>query len=373
MSGTSAAPEILFHHPAPLTHSPTKGSQLRPRRMVDAFAELGYRVVEVTGHGDERVPHMKRLRGEIAAGRRFEFCYAECVNSPTPLSDPSHLPRHPLADPLFFRDLRRAGIPSSMFYRDIYWRFDHYRETVPLPKRLPAQTFHRYDLAWYGRFVDVVYLPSARMASAVPRPGRFDLRPLPPGTAPAPGSGVATADGGPLRILYIGSISPPYYDIGTLLGAVRGLEGVELTLNFPDSEIHQLERHPRELLEGVRTSHAMGDGVHALYENAEIASVVLGTDPYRDFAVPVKLLEAIGHGKPCLVNSGTAAADLVGEGGFGWAVRGEEDLRVLLADLVADRHEVDAVAERVREGASGHTWLARARQVADEMTDLRAR
>lgn len=360
--------EILFHHPFPLSDSPGKGSQLRPRRMLDAFGELGYEVVEVTGFSAERARRMLSLRRDLRRGRRFEFCYAECVNSPTPLSDSSHLPLHPFADALFFRDLGRARIPSSMFYRDIYWRFDHYREAVPLAKRLPAQAFYHFDLAWYARWVDIVYLPSGRMARAVPRPNRFDLRALPPGTVIDARPQRPGESHEPLCILYIGSISPPYYDIGPLLRAVHRAPGVQLTLNFPPSELAKLDIHPAELLQGVALSHAKGEDVMPLYRRADIASVVLGTDPYRDFAVPVKLLEAIGAGTPCLVNAGTAAADIVETGGFGWSVKDESDLVARLNALVADPEEVSRARERVVADAENHTWRARALQVATDLT-----
>ncbi|MEZ5239765.1 MAG: hypothetical protein R2716_12740 [Microthrixaceae bacterium] len=73
--------------------------------------------------------------------------------------------------------------------------------------------------------------------------------------------------------------------------------------------------------------------------------------PYRAFAMPVKLFEAIGHGLPCLADSDTAAGDFVRRTAFGWPVEPGQ-LPEVLEHLSGDRGSVEATHDRVARGAA---------------------
>ncbi|MCB1257951.1 MAG: hypothetical protein KDB26_12640, partial [Microthrixaceae bacterium] len=312
--------EILFHHPLPVLDNPRTGSQIRPRRMLDAFRAIGYEVVEVTGYSSERVPMMKHLGRQIRDGRRFEFCYSECVTSPTALSDTHHLPTHPIADPKFFRTLKQAGIPSGLFYRDVYWRFDEYRRKVPLPKRFASAAFYHFDLAWYRQYLDIVYLPSLGMAASVPGSEGLNLKALPPGMSTRLTSDTqrtnTPSDG--LRLFYVGSITPPIYDMTMLLSALKFLPKVQMTLCFPESELGIFADYPKDLTDLVEICHSSGPALDDHYANSDAACLIMGPHPYRDFAMPVKLFEAIGHGRPLVSNADTAAGRFISTEKVGW-------------------------------------------------------
>lgn len=343
---------------------------MRPRRMLDAFRQLGYDVVEVTGYTPERVPVMRRLARDIAAGRRFEFCYSESVTSPTALSDPRHLPLHPFADPAFFRALRRAGIPSGLFYRDVYWRFDAYREDVPLHKRAVAVPFYRFDLGWYERCLGIVYLPSLGMADAIPRCARLRVEELPPGTDLHGGELRLRDETDELRLLYVGSVTPPIYDVSPLLRAVDASDRVKLTLCCPESEGGVLASYGPRLLQHVDVHHVSGDALGALYEDSDVACIVMGPHPYRDFAMPVKLFEAIGRLTPSIANADTAAGRFVARNEVGWIFDDESDLKHLLDRLADHPALLGTKHSTLREVAPCNTWEARAETVARDMEDL---
>ena len=370
MSTDGQGREILFHHPFPLLSEPKTGSQIRPRRMLDAFKELNYEVVEVTGYGPERIPIMKSLAKDIRAGRQFEFCYSESVTSPTALSDPHHLPRHPLADPVFFKELRKAGIPIGLYYRDVHWRFDQYRDSVPLPKQLAAKTFYYFDLAWYARLVDVVFLPDLGMADSIPGKKRFNFRPLPPGTVIAPdiASASTPSDDQTLRLIYIGSVSPPHNDISPLLRAIKDTPGAHLTLTCPSDEAAVIKDYPSELTDDVEVLHLTSNEVAGLYASADVTCLVYKDHPYRDFAMPVKLFESIGYLTPCITNADSAAGRFVESQGIGWTFTDDDDLRKQLHRLVAQPEERIATQDHLRKIAPSHTWLARAETVSSTLS-----
>lgn len=359
--------EMIFHHPFPLTTDARSGSRLRPMRMLDGFRQLGYNVVEVTGYTPERVPLMRRLARDIAAGRRFEFCYSESVTSPTALSDPRHLPLHPLADPAFFRSLRRAGIRTGLYYRDIHWRFDQYDGAVSLPKKVAVKVFYRFDLAWYAKLVDIVYLPDLGMSSAIPGAGRFTFAALPPGTMIEGEGRPRASGGGQVRLFYIGSVSPPHNDVSPLLRAVRATPGVALTISCPAAEAEKLEGYPSELLDGVDVVHLNSEQAGDYYAGSDIACLVYSPHPYRDFAMPVKLFESIGHLTPTIVNTDTAAGRFVARNGIGWTFDDESDLRRILSRLVDSPSLLEEKRSTLHEVAPSHTWTARAATVAGDL------
>lgn len=376
-TGGDADNTILFHHPHPLAAQPRTGSQIRPVRMRDAFRSLGYEVVEVTGFTTERLKSLRQVMSDIDRGRRFAFCYSECTTMPTALSDPNHMPLHPFADPLLFRGLKKAGIPSGLFYRDVYWRFDEYREQVPIHKRALSIPLYRFDLLWYSKFVDIVYLPSLGMADSIPGAQHLRLAELPPAFTPAddvpdrPRSGPPPDDGeGPLRLFYVGSVTPPIYDVTPLLSAVRAVPGIELTLCCPESERDVLETYPEELRVAVDVVHVSGAALTPLYERSDVACLVMGSHPYRDFAMPVKLFEAIGHHRPIIASRATAAGRFVEENELGWTFEEDSEVMGLLKRLLDDRLEVSVGRDHVRERADAHTWTARAAKVADDLIHL---
>jgi len=98
--------------------------------MRQAFTDIGYRVMEVSGYAAERRQAMRRVRAAIAACDVPAFVYGENATIPNALTEPRHLPPHPLLDLSFFRDCQRAGAPVGIFYRDIYWRFRQFRQGI---------------------------------------------------------------------------------------------------------------------------------------------------------------------------------------------------------------------------------------------------
>lgn len=371
MSSGGQRGEILFHHPHPLLSEPRSGSQNRPVQMLRAFREIGFTVVEVTGYSDERVPHMRELIGDVERGRRFEFCYSESVTSPTALSDPQHLPKHPIADPRFFHSLRKHHVPVGLFYRDVHWRFDQYRETVPLTKRAVANVFYQYDLLWYSKVIDIVYVPDLGMTSAIPGASRLDFRALPPGTNVRADWTTDRNDDRPLSLVYIGSVSPPHNDISPLLRAVSATPGVELTISCPESEVSVLAaNYPDQWLDGIHVLHLNSAEAADLYDMADISCLIYEPHAYRDFAMPVKLFEAIGHRTPSLSMDDSAAGRFIRTQGAGWAVKDEEQLRSLLRSIVEDRGAIDEKRRMLDSIAASHTWTARASTVADDLIAL---
>lgn len=361
---------MLFHAPYPLTGG--TGSAVRPVRMRQAFEDLGYDVVEVTGRGAERRRATRRLAEQLASGRVVDFAYGENHTMPTVLTEPHHLPTHPLVDLRLLHLLRRHGIPTGLFYRDVYWRYPEYVERVGRPVAAGIRTFYHAELLAYGRWLDRVYLPSEQIARVVPHLRPEQTRALPPGGTVVDQPRVP----GPFTVLYVGNLGA-YYRMDALLEAVHATPDVHLILCTPQDS-WQTARPGLERWLGPRVEvvHERGEGLLPLFARADVCSLLVEPSEYRDFASPVKLYEYLGHGKPVLASAGTLAGQVVHEGGLGWQVRYDAaEVGALLARLRAEwarpgGGEVAARTERVRDARHQHTWAARAQEVAQDLTAL---
>lgn len=356
---------MVFHHPAPVGSRMTSGSGLRPTRMLQAFRELGYDVEEVAGFSGERRTAARAVVEQMDRGRTFDFVYSESVTMPTALSDPHHLPLHPLVDVSFFRSMRRGHVPVGLFYRDIHWRFDLYRKTVPLIRQMAARAFYRFDLAAYRRAVDVLFVPSLEMVPFIPG-GHHHVEALPPGGRSDP-SADATPTERPLKLLHVGGARPPLYDLDPALSVLRDEPDVRLILCCRPDEADAVRPVP----DNCTVVHAEGGEVEQLYEQADISLLYYGPHPYRQFAVPVKLYESVAHGVPVIANRDTAAGRLVDRDGLGISVGAIDELRETLRNLARDPSGVDDLRAVVRAVRSEHTWAQRARTAASVLSGLR--
>jgi hypothetical protein len=364
---------MIFHHPLPVRPGGTSGSSVRPYRMLEAFRAVGYEVEGVVGFGPERARAIARVREQLRKGRRFDFAYAESSTMPTPLTDPHHVPVRPWMDYAFFRDLARHGVPLGVFYRDVYWRFDHYRREVPWHKRAVSVPFYRHEWQQYRRSVRHLFLPSLEMLTALPTPWPLSrVSALPPGwTGPAAES-QWTAGDDTLPLFYVGGVAPPTYDLRPMVDTVARSNGIRLTLCCrPDEWRKHAREYPNVDADRVRVVHAHGEALKPLYDGAAAFLLFRRPDGYLDFAVPVKLFEALGHGLPVITSAGTGAARFVEEEGIGWVVRDEVELQALFARLRERPEDLERVRANVRTVRERHTWEARTRTVADVLAGHR--
>lgn len=362
---------MVFHHPLPLAHKPQAGSEVRPIRMVEAFKKLGFTVELVTGYARERRAAIRRIQRQVREGRRFDFVYSESTSMPTAMTEPHHLPLHPLLDFGFLNWMRRHGVATGWFYRDVYWRFDLYRQAVPLAKRLPAVAFYWYEWLQARRSVDHLFLPSVEMIRVLPRGWpEHKVSALPPGCEIFDGERRdARTDPTRLEVLYVGGIRPPLYDLTPLVDAVHRAGHARLTLVCRPDEWRALAGYyDRGNAHELRVVHAGGTELHSLYAQADVFAIVRKTHAYLEFAMPVKLFEALGHGVPVVTTGGTAVARFVAGEKIGWVVTDERELVNLFDSLVVNRDALVAMRERVRRVRHRHTWTDRARQVAATLT-----
>ena len=339
--------------------------------MLQAFKNVGFDVEVITGYSDERRGKIADLKRKIEQGKRFAFAYSECLSIPTMFSDNNHLPPHPFLDAALFRLLQKYDVPLGLFYRDVYWRFDLYRDSVPVQKRLVSIPAYWYDWMVYQKYVRHLFLPSLEMAASLP--GHFphsQVSALPPGTVlrdvpPLPGAD----SGDKLHLLYVGDIRPPLYDLRQAVSTIQSNSSCELTICCPESAWKSVAHQYGELDRSrVHIVHARGAELEQLYRKADVFLMVRADHSYLSFAMPVKLFETLGYGVPVLTVTGTSASKFVEEQDIGWVIPTETHLSEMLHTLSHDREHLLKKRLRVRQVRERHTWNQRALAVANTLT-----
>jgi glycosyltransferase involved in cell wall biosynthesis len=357
---------MIFHHPLPVRPGAESASGIRPYQMMEAFRSIGYDVDAVCGYSADRARAIGEVDARIRQGERYAFMYGESSTEPTLLTDRHHLPVRPLLDFGFFARLKAAGIPLGLFYRDVYWRFPEYGTALPWWKVVAAKAFYAYDLIQYQRLLDRLYLPSMAMADHVPRVDRSRMAALPPGFIDRPSVHRPAAA---LRLLYVGGLGA-HYQMHELFRALETLPQVEFTLCTREAE-WQAARHeyPLPPTGNVRVVHRSGSALADLFEEADLCVLCVKPHRYWGFAAPVKLYEYVGMGRPVIASSGTLAGDFVAQQGIGWSVPYEaSQIEAVLRRIAAERSMLDTPLPALRRIRHEHTWPARARRVAADLT-----
>jgi len=355
---------IIYYHPFPLPQQVTHGDMLRISKMAEAFSEVGYHVFAVTGDGKERERCFRQAQEYVKRGGAFEFVYAESSNHPSWPSKPNLL--YPTLNHRFLQWGRKAGLPIGLYYRDVYWRFPHYKQATSLQKKIRVVPSLWLDWLVYSKGIDWLFLPSNELREYLPTYWPAEkTSPLPPGCTITCIKPAQIRRDEALQVLYVGGIIPPLYDVKPLFEAVNQVDYVKLTVCCREAEwIKVVDHYATVLSSKVHIVHESGTGLHALYAAADVLAFFGNMTEYLKLAMPVKVFEAIGHNTPVILNDGTVAADFVRREDIGWVVENIDQLRALLTQLQQQPDLLAAKRVAIRQRQSMHTWKVRAETVA---------
>lgn len=376
-------PLMVFHAPYPLMNRPA-ASRLRPLNMRRAFVEAGYDVVEVTGYAASRRRAMARAerrlddydkRRQADPSLPPAFVYSENATIPNALTEPRHIPVHPLMDVSFFRQMCDRGVRVGVFYRDLYWRFPYFRKGInPVVDRMLRLAYFA-ELHHWKRLGLRVYLPSRAMVKHMPVIDPIDIRELPPGAdtgSVLTPSRVYLSDTKQrsIELLFIGVVGENYR-LDAVCEAVEKVECSSFTLCTRREEWVQAKDYYQPLLVPGRhcVVHASGAELEPLYARSDLGVLFVQPNEYWDFAVPYKLYEYLAHQLPIIATEGTEAGRIVSRLGIGWTLPYDsEALAQLLNRLVANPSYLTRVQQRMREILPAQTWRARALLVASDLS-----
>lgn len=356
---------IIFHIPLQIDTDRPSASQIRPRRLMEAFVQEGYAVDVVEGSGRQRRKQIASIKRKIRQGIRYDFLYSESSTMPTLLTESHHLPTYPFLDFGFFRFCKNHHIPIGLFYRDIYWNFIN--KGVDWKQRV-ARYFYRYDLFRYRHLLDVLFLPTSDMLQHIPFHFHGRVVQLPSGSSCLPIQHVSSSSD--LEIFYVGGLGGDY-DLRALVKAVAVTPNVHLTLCCRTDDWALVGTDYQPLINShISVVHQHGEALRDLYAAADLFALIFTPSDYRSFAAPYKLFEAIGYGVPLLATADTWSGRYVLQHQIGLVTNNEVDtLKQLLTQLVDNPALLDQFRSNLTTVAQQNTWSARCHQIANALAN----
>lgn len=359
----------IFHIPLKINVKMASASQLRPLQMIQAFKDNGYVVDVVEGSAKERKESINKIKENIKNGVKYDFMYSESSTMPTLLTESHHLPTHPFLDFSFFKFIKKHDIKIGLFYRDMYWKFPGYGETLSKPKKMLAIFMYKHDLKAYNKYVDVIYLSTDRCQDYLKEELMSPMfEALPPGCNILPDKKKMTQK--EVTLFYVGGISG-HYRMHDTLKVISEVEGIKLILCCRKSEWENEKEHLEKYVnDNILVVHKSGKELEELYKSADVGLLLLEPDEYISMAMPYKTFEYMGHGLPIIASKHTAVGDMVNDLDVGWdiAYGSEEELKELIELFVKDRTIVDKKIENVMVQAEKNTWKVRALKVKADLT-----
>lgn len=338
--------------------------------MLNAFRNIGYNVDVVMGYGKERKKCINKIKDNIKNGIKYDFLYSESSTEPTLLTEKNHIPIFPFLDFNFFKFCKSNGIRIGLFYRDIHWKFNQYKFTVSLIKRVIAYIFYNYDLYKYNKLLDVFYLPSIKMYDYVPLDFRGKVEELPPASDI---NNICYENNfkdhiNSLNIFYVGGLSY-LYNLRYLFQVVN--ENKELRLivccRKREWEAEKFE-YQKYINSRIQIIHKSGNDLIPYFKKANLFSIFVEPLKYWEFAIPVKLFDYLAYRKPIISTNGTAAGEFVKKNDIGWSIDYSKDiLKKQLIYIFENPKLLDDKIKNMKLILSDNTWEARAKKVLRDL------
>jgi glycosyltransferase involved in cell wall biosynthesis len=334
------------------------GATTRITQLRDALADL----VELDVVSGTRRARAGRLARYLVSGR-LRGLDGVYVESSTTLPGP--------ADLAFCAVARARRVPVLTYVRDAQQLFGEYA-VGSTPKRRLARWAFRPALGALMAASTRVAFPSRGLARAVlGQSARAEEAPLlPPGARVGPPVPIDPAARG---LLFVGSLRYPAHGGDLLLDALAAARGAGVDAELvwvapPDEPI------PSALPAGVRVERAQGAEIDALLPGIRASVTPRRRTPYNDLAVPIKVLEYLGFGRPLLVTDTAETQALVESAGAGLVV---PDSITALRDgiveiMTAPAERIEAWGRAARAYAEGNTWRHRAQRVLELLAEARA-
>ncbi|MCF2555884.1 glycosyltransferase [Faecalicatena contorta] len=366
--------KCIFHVPNYVNLSGTSGSQVRPIKMIQAFENLGYDVDIVMGYGKERKESIKRIKTKIKNGEKYDFLYSESSTMPTLLTEKNHLPCYPFLDFDFFNFCRKKAIKIGLFYRDIHWKFSHYRTKVPWYQKIITIPMYEYDLFQYKKCLDILYLPSKKVKAHlgnIEKNIKIDF--LPPGATRkeiADRTKQYSTSKEFLHVFYVGGVTG-IYDFEYLLKVAKTRPFIKLIVCCRENEWNEVrDKYQKYLTERVEIIHKSGKELEKYYEAADICSCYFNPNIYMSMAIPIKLLEYMSYEVPVLVTQGTEAGEFVEKNECGFSIPYDENaLEELFDTLYNDQQLLLDKYINIKKCVKENTWEKRAEKVIRDLVN----
>lgn len=364
----------IFHIPNYIDINRKSASNIRPLKMINAFKDNGYIVDVVIGYAKDRKKQIKQIKNNIRNGIKYDFLYSESSTMPTLLTETHHLPTHPFLDFSFIKYCKKQGLKIGLFYRDMHWKFNKYKKSVPLLKRIFAVIFYKFDLYKYRGVLNYLYLPSIQLKQYLPQKNKentkYVIDILPPGCDIKKTSNetINVRNKG-LNIFYVGGISEEVYNFEELFRALQEDSNIKFTVCCRENDWKKIQKqYSKYLNKNINIVHAGVEELDKYYREADVCSLLFKEHEYMKIAMPVKMFEYISYNKPIIATNGTIAGDFVQKNDIGWTIDYNYNIiKEKLHYLKDNKEEIQEKRNKQAKIIENNTWEARANKVIKDL------
>ena len=360
---------LLYLTYIPLEEDPSSGSAVRPLKMKEALENQDIEVRTFGGISNDlslRRRTLTRIKG-LLNDWKPDACYIE----------PPSGPFFYFGDVMLIKKLHRMGVPTSLFYRDAYWKYPEYSEENELSlvqrvKRFIVKGMQIHQWNVFRKNIDLLYFPSKTMAREFECPHKDTL---------PPGGFVADVEekkklSDPLQCIFVGGAARNHGTQLTIASfAALNESGIRAKLIYvcPEDQWTRVAIDTKSYRDWLEVVHTSGDqNLKPLYERADIAILTAPRSFYRDFAVPIKLFEYMSYLKPMLVTDCTETARVVEENRVGWITKDDvASIVAKLEELCDHPQEIISVREHMKEAREKNLWDCRAKKVIRDLEQIR--
>lgn len=347
------------------------GSAVRPKRMYDAFVDIGCEVKLLSGRTSYRNCHRKERKRKIKEinlwlkENRPDCCYIE----------PPTGPLFFLCDRNLIRRIHHMGIPIGFFYRDIYWKFpgegfsnsaNGWGNTL---KEFLVKCMQYRDFLMLKRCISRFYFVSSPVNRYMNLKS-YGL--LPPGCVD---KHIAKAPHHKITGIYVGGATERY-GIGLILESwklVEELCSAQLIIVCPQKQWEEwIERHKeyRKLSEGIDVYHLSdGEKLNRLYEKSDFSLIPILKTAYNDMAIPIKLYEYLSCGLPIVATNCEEMKKIIEKNRIGIVSADDsrnfsEAILQMISNLQSDKKYYE---EDIKKACKENLWTKRAETVIKDL------
>lgn len=373
---------VLLYYPFKLAENANSGSKLRPKKIYSAFQEWGKQnginILLLSGSSTERKVQFNSWKSEGKLDDLL-FCYMENQTIPLWLTDAGHIPKKPFIDVQVMKFLKRKKVPTGVFYRDVYWKFDELYSLKGMKKTV-MQSIYRMEEKFYEKYCDVIFLPSDAMGKYVDINKRKVALP-PGGTDNNDHENNLSTTGARVSVenrewksngLYVGGINNDDYGLFLLLDALEIANSetkvCKLTVVCREDEYNNLPEHKKQRLSSLNVSikHASGNALNELYMEMDYAFIPRFKSTYNDFSVPVKLVEYLSNELPVVATHCEAQRDIIERDGYG--IICEDNASSMAEAILAISEQSAQFRENIQATfTEKHSWISRVERIKESL------
>jgi len=363
----------IMHIPWKMIDESVAASEIRPRKMKKAFEDTGYNVFFITGTAAERNRQIKELKRRIELGENYDFLYSESSTLPMQLTESHHLPTHPLTDVKLFALAKRKGIPIGLFYRDFYWAFPEIHRFGKI-KTYYANFFHKLDLKIYNHYLNIIYFPGDQYDKLLKKikylDDKLEFHFLP--------SGVDLSyqhyDSPNNYFAYIGEIEPQRHNLKVLMQTFNLFPQYELRICIPEKSWEKNKSYYEQFLSpNIKILHLVNEEAQDFLSYAKYAFFYFPDDEYRNYALPYKLFEYVGHNLPIICNESDYSGALVKKLGIGYPIPHSVEALTEWLQNIPSEEDYKQMCAHIELIKKENSWQKRAETVRDTLIKYRKR